>query len=169
MGHCVVAPRAPVSIVIILKNLVTLSLPVTVTWNGTLVTGPILIYHDEVRLDGIDNPMLGDVEGPGALVCRSQTRPRAGWRRTSGAFFDATDQGRLADINQIRNGRLDIPSFARLSRGTTTLPTDDFDGLMLCRADTRGDTPDVLVANYVFIGFYNRAPGKYETMSSECM
>ena len=134
----------------------------TVTWNGTLVTGPILIYHDEVRFDGNDNPMLGDLDGPGALVCRSQTRPRAHWRRASGAFFNNTDQEHLADINQIQNGRLDVPSFARLSRGTNTSSTDNYDGLILCRADARGDPPDVLAANYIFIGFYNRAPGNYE-------
>ena len=134
---------------------------VTVTWNGTLVTGPILIYHDEVRLDGNDNPMLGDVDGPGALVCRSQTRPRVGWRMTNGGFFEDTDQGRLDNINQIRNGIEDVPSFARLSRGTTN-PPENFDGLVLCRVDTRGDSADV-IANFIFIGFYNRAPGKYQT------
>ena len=121
----------------------------TVTWNGTLVTGPILIYHDELRLDGNDNPMLGDVDGPGALVCRSQTRPQALWR--SPARFEVQETG--GDINQIQTGT--TPSFARLSRGTTNSPPQDFDGLLICRVNTINDGPDV-AANYNFIGFYNR-------------
>ena len=121
---------------------------VTVTWNGTLVTGPILIYHDELRVDGNDNPMLGDVDGPGALVCRSQTRPQALWR--SPGRFTVQETG--GDINQIQTGT--TPSFARLSRGTTTSP-EDFDGLLICRVNTEGDAPDV-AANLNFIGFYNR-------------
>ena len=93
----------------------------TLTWEGNLVTGPILIYHDELRLDGNDNPMLGDLDGPGALVCRSQTRPRVFWRNTEGNSFPDTDSGGLNDINQIRNGPTDVPSITRLSRGILPL------------------------------------------------
>ena len=120
------------------------------TWNGTLVTGPILIYHDEVRFDGNANPMLGDLDGPGALVCRSQTRPRAEWRMTSGPLVQESG----GDINQIRSGALDVPHFAQLSRGTTN-QTTNFDGLLVCRVNTMMDPQDV-IANFNFIGFYNR-------------
>ena len=133
----------------------------TVTWKGALVTGPILIYHDEVRLDGNDNPMLGDLDGPGALVCRSQTRPRVNWRDARGQLFGDTDSGHLEDINQIRNGVEDVPSFSRLSRGITTSPTtDNFDGILICRVDSRSDALDT-IANFNFVGLYNRdTPGK---------
>ena len=122
----------------------------TVTWNGTLVTGPILIYHDELRMDGNNNPMFGDVDGPGALVCRSQTRPLVNWRNTDRALVQETG----GDINQIRTDELTTPSFARLSRGTTNTP-ENFDGLLICRVDTRSDPADV-IANFNYIGFYNR-------------
>ena len=138
----------------------------TLTWEGNLVTGPILIYHDELRLDGNDNPMLGDVDGQGALVCRSQTRPRVFWRNTAGADFPDTEtSGGRNDINQIRSGPNDVPSISRLSRGTTTSPTDNlFDGLLLCRLNTEGDVHDVL-ANFRYVGLYNRQrSGKYQTI-----
>ena len=134
---------------LLFKNLVT------VTWNGTLVNGPILIYHDELRLDGNSNPMLGDLDGPGALVCRSQTRPLAQWRDTSGDSFPDTDSGGHSDINQIRSGPNDVPSFSRLSRGTITSPTDNFDGLLVCRVNNVNDAQDV-IANFRYVGFYNR-------------
>ena len=141
-------------------------IPVTVTWNGTLVTGPILIYHDELRLDGNNNPMLGDLDGPGALVCRSETR-EAFWRNTEGNTIPATDQpGGLNDINVIRNGPTEVPSITRLSRGTTTSPADNqFDGLLLCRVNAvLGDVPDV-IANFRYVGLYNRQrSGKYQTI-----
>ena len=139
----------------------------TLTWEGNLVTGPILIYHDELRLDGNDNPMLGDLDGPGTLVCRSQTREGAFWRNTAGNTIPATDEpGGLNDINVIRNGPNDVPSITRLSRGTTTSPTDNlFDGLLLCRVNmVMGDAPDV-IANFRYVGLYNRLrPGKYYTI-----
>ena len=118
----------------------------TVTWNGTLVTRPILIYHDELN----DNPMLGDVDGPGALVCRSQTRPITQWRMTTGTLVQETG----GDFNQIRTAAETFPSFSLLSRGTTSTP-ENFDGLLICRVDTRGDGPNVF-ANFNYIGFYNR-------------
>ena len=134
----------------------------TVTWEGNLVTGPILIYHDELRLDGNDNPMLGDLDGPGALVCRSQTRPLAQWRNTDRALVQETG----GDINQIRTDEQTTPSFARLSRGTTNTP-EDFDGLVICRVNSMGDPLDVL-ANFNYIGFYNRQlPDIISSISSE--
>ena len=136
---------------------------VTVTWNGTLVTGPILIYHDEVRLDGNDNPMLGDVDGPGALVCRSQTRPLAHWRNTDRAIVQETG----GDINQIQTDEQATPSFARLSRGTTNTP-ENFDGLLTCRVNTMGDGADTFY-NLNYIGFYNRLPGKNINLHYSCV
>ena len=148
------------------SNIYLFQIPVTVTWNGTLVTGPILIYHDELRLDGNNNPMLGDLDGPGALVCRSQTQEGAFWRNTAGETIPATDEpgGLPNDINVIRNGPTDVPSFSRLSRGTTTSPAGNlFDGLLLCRV-FHFNVPDV-IANYRYVGLYNRQrSGKCHTI-----
>ena len=133
------------------------------TWNGTLVTGPILIYHDELRLDGNDNPMLGDVNGPGALVCRSESRPLAQWRMTTGMMVQDTG----GDINQIQTDTQATPSFSRLSRGTTNSPPENFDGLLICRVNTLSDPRDVF-ANFSYIGFYNRQlPGIVSNINLE--
>ncbi len=51
-----------------------------VTWNGTNVTGPELIYHDEVIQDGDSPPYtVGNPNRPGALVCRSETDDAIDW------------------------------------------------------------------------------------------
>ena len=104
------------------------------TWNGTTLTGPTLIYHDELILDGTNpQPLLvGDVDRSGALVCRSETRPRAGWRDTGGGFFQDTTS-RTATIQQIRNDAAAVPNLSRLSRGTTDVETNPaFNGLFIC-------------------------------------
>ena len=167
-GHSKRRARRSYSIVVLSQlEFTDFSFIVTLTWGGNLVTGPILIYHDELRHDGNDNPMLGDdLDSPGALTCRSHTRPRVFWRNTAGNTIPATDEpGGLNDINVIQNGLTDVPSIARLSRGTTTSPTGNlFDGLLLCRLNVMGDVQDV-IANFRYVGLYNRLrPGKCHTI-----
>ena len=51
---------------------------VSVTWNGTTVTGPVLIYHDEILVDPGPSYSIGDTDRPGTLVCRSDSRDKLG-------------------------------------------------------------------------------------------
>ena len=147
-----------------LETLVTYSdclCVVSVTWNGAILTGPTLIYHDELILDGT-NPTpfdIGNVDRPGALVCRSETRVRAAWRATNGSFFSDTTS-HSGTIRQIRTDIATVPSLSRLSRGTTDVETDpDFNGLFTCRVNVDGDLADVL-ANFVHVGIYARGEGE---------
>ncbi len=63
-------------------------------WNGTEITGiPTLIYHDELV---ISTSIVTDPNGPGHLICRSETQEVVDWldvhdnsvtTETSGNFF----------------------------------------------------------------------------------
>ena len=131
---------------------------VSVTWNGTTLTGPTLIYHDELILDGM-NPQpldIGDPNRPGALVCRSETRPRAAWRRTNGEFFMDTTS-RVRHIQQIRTNSTAVPSLSRLSRGSTAVDLNpNFNGLFTCRVQVVGNDTEDTLANFVHVGVYAR-------------
>ena len=138
-----------------------LTYAVSVTWNGATLTGPTLIYHDELILDR-GNPLpldIGNVNRPGALVCRSETQTRAGWRLSDGTFFPDTNT-RVGDIQQIRTGSSTVPSLARLSRGTTDIERDiRFNGLFTCRVQPVGNLGDTL-ANFIHVGIYARGGGE---------
>ena len=94
-------------------------------------------HYEEFILDGIDPPPLdvGNPDRTGALICRSETRVRAGWRATDGDFFSDTTS-RTGDIQQIRTD----PSLSRLSRGRLDVITDPtvtdpiYNGLFTCQS-----------------------------------
>ena len=45
--------------------------------NGSSVTGPVLIYQDEILFDNVTLPLtIGDPNRSGALVCRSENSAR---------------------------------------------------------------------------------------------
>jgi hypothetical protein len=54
---------------------------VTVIWNGTVVTGPVLIYQDEITEYPGAIPSLSSLDDPGShtLFCRSATSARVAW------------------------------------------------------------------------------------------
>ena len=131
------------------------------TWNGTTLTGPTLIYHDELILDGTNpRPLdIGDVNRTGALVCRSETRVRASWRTTDGSFFPDTTS-RTGTIQQIRTDSTTVPSLSRLSRGTTNVLTDiNNNGLFTCRVHNDA-------TSFVHVGIYARGGGEDTTLIS---
>ena len=121
---------------------------VTATWNGTRITGPVLIYHDEISVD--PTRTLGDIT---ALVCKSETRTRAGWRRADHIFFG--DGLQTTHLSQVRTGTTVVPSRARLSRDNGDVnPSEPVqNGLWCCRVQSVGDDADV-EANFVFAGVY---------------
>ena len=102
---------------------------------------------------------LGDITAPGALVCTSETRTRAGWRSSDHAFFG--DGPRATRLSQVRTGSTDVPSRAQLSRDNVDVnpsePTQN--GLWCCRVMSLRDEADV-VANFVFVGVYRRGMGE---------
>ena len=127
---------------------------VDVTWNGTRITGPVLIYHDEILVDAADGQRLvGDIAAPGALVC-STSISRVAWRRTDYVFFG--DRIRPDDeLSQIRSGSSVIPNLSRLSRlNEDANPSAAHqNGLWCCRVS-------VAVAPFVCVGVYRRGIGE---------
>ena len=72
------------------------------TWNGTTITGPVLIYHDEVLIYNADRPpfTVGDPNRPGALVCRSTEPGNVAWIWPHGFFVVTPPSER--DFQQVR-------------------------------------------------------------------
>ena len=48
------------------------------TWNGTSITGPVLIYQDELVVDDRTSPTATPTRN-GTLICTSQDQHRVGW------------------------------------------------------------------------------------------
>ena len=49
----------------------------TVTWNGTTITGPVLILQDELIRDNRTNPLATAMDG--TVICRSENQTQVGW------------------------------------------------------------------------------------------
>jgi len=114
-----------------------------VTWNGTTITDPVLIFHDEVLADA-SSDTLGDPNRDGALVC-STTTPK--WHITtsnpvveSGSYFVeqiiSGTMSRLAFVNE--DGR-QVDGSIRTDAATN--------GLWQCRSNYNAAT-EVVVGLY---------------------
>lgn len=139
---------------------------VSVTWNGTAITAPVLIYHEEVLADPEPPYLLGDdLNRTGALVCRSESRTRAAWRYTDGEFFDDVTirMNPRGGYQQIRSDNVTVPSVSRLSRVSPTA-ANEINGLWTCRVQVIDEDglQDVL-DNFVFVGLYHRGEGEYSS------
>jgi len=136
-----------------------------VTWNGTTVTGPVLIYHDEVLFSGVQwQPSFGNPDSNGSLVCianqeaywyiASTTRvevPRQHYDVVSCCLVrqihKQNTQKKFSQLSFNREGGL--KSDASMIRDTRSITN----GLWNCRNDN--DT-----ATQVSIGLYARGGGK---------
>ena len=59
-------------------------------WNGTDITGQLtFIYHDELIISGDD--IITNRNGPGSLICSSETQTTVLWHFTDGRIFNAVD------------------------------------------------------------------------------
>ena len=65
---------------------------VSVTWNGTTITGPVLIYQDELLVNdtGIsESPLTVGLNDSGSLVCRSESQAdTVGWHTPNNAIVN---------------------------------------------------------------------------------
>ena len=122
---------------------------VTVTWNGTNITGrPTLIYHDEViAINYTAPPTLHNPNSPGGLLCSSTVGPIA-WSAGDGASsFDTNILKRI--IYQI------IPNGNRTAQIVRDGRTQDIsnskfhNGLFTCRRNSD-------IGTAVPVGFYQR-------------
>ena len=146
----------------------TLLTAVSATWNGEEITGPKLIYHDEIRVDPGLPFSLGDANTDGALFCESRGRPRASWRRADGAtFLDSNNDGYFPSdiLHQLRTTATSVPSLARLSRvrDNMDLRQPHQNGLWTCRTQVvPAEGPEGLqtvLSSFVFVALYRRGKG----------
>ena len=143
-------------------------------WNGEEITGPILIFHDEITVDpgtpgDPSTYTLGTFQDTGGnLFCVGTGRPRVSWRLTNGSFRSDTNMnGRspstLSGYQIVRNDGQAVPSFARLTRSSSsTNPTaSNLNGLWTCRAGAEPQDLQVVLDNFVFAGLYRRNHGEH--------
>ncbi len=126
---------------------------VSVTWNGTTITGPVLIYRDELPIDPNANT-IGDPNGAGVLICRSEDSASISWHFIDGfivrgpqftdTFQAITTQGTPSLSQLLLNGA-----------GTNELGSANLNGLWHCRLNARER-----VDEEVNVGIFSRGAGK---------
>ena len=145
--HAMATQRYPASILF----------AVSVIWNGTVVTGPILIYHDEITDDLTTVPTIENSNGPGDLVCRSENHEEARWRNPNGHSVP-----RSGNYRQVHSAA-GVPSLSRLST-PNQLTGSDVNGLWICQV-ANSDIPDQdILENFNYVGIYNRGSGDGEVL-----
>ena len=129
----------------------------SVIWNGTVITRPILIYHDEITDDLTTVPAVGNSNGPGDLVCRSENHEEARWRHPSG--FSVPTSG-----NYQQESAAGVPSLSRLSTPIDgEEPTNTnvvVNGLWICQVVNSDIPVQNILDNFNYVGIYNRGNGE---------
>ena len=130
----------------------------SVIWNGTTITGPILIYHDEITDDEFPEPTVGNSNDPGDLVCRSENHEEARWRRSNGSV--ARENG---EYRRVQSPAGSLPSLSQLSTKEDLTSTDpQYNGLWVCvlRNTDGGLSDQDLIDSFVYVGIYSRNSGE---------
>ena len=123
------------------------------TWNGTNITGPVLIYQDELVVDDRASPTATPTRN-GTLTCTSQDQHRVGWHNAGGSSLL---EGVTAVLRQIRTGSGVTPSVSRLSVTIEGISDDDDsnNGLWTCRLNGESGVPTPIP-----VGIYSRGGGE---------
>ena len=125
----------------------------TVTWNGASITGPVLIYQDELVVDNRASPTATPTRN-GTLTCTSQDQHRVGWHLPGATSIREDGTG---DFRQIRTGSGVTPSVSRLSVNSEDVSRDDAttNGLWTCRLNGEFSEPTPIP-----VGIYGRGGGE---------
>ena len=123
---------------------------VTVTWNGTTITGPVLIFQDELVRDDRTDVLATPLDG--TLICRSENTATIGWHFANGGTLSITSD---FHFRQRQTGTGVTPSVSRLS---TNQPTQVdtralANGLWTCRLNEGA-------SGAVPVGIYARGGGE---------
>ena len=89
----------------------------TVTWNGTTITGPVLIFQDELVRDDRTDVLATPVDG--TLICRSENQSLVGWHLANGNIVQGSTTN--DHFRQRRTSSSATPSVSRL---TTNRPDE---------------------------------------------
>ena len=126
---------------------------VSVTWNGTTITGPILIYYDEIRSAADTILIVDDSNEAGNLVCRSENHKTTNWRYPRGPHIRNLVNG---DYQQVQSPG-SLPSLSRLYTTQDTSTDPQYNGLWVCvLVNTDGGLSDQdFIDSFVYVGIYN--------------
>ena len=124
---------------------------VTVTWNGTTITGPVLIFQDELVRDDCTNVLATPLDG--TVICRSENQAQVGWHSAIGVFESPT-----STTNHFRQRRTSSSATPSVSRLTTNTPIEAntsaaANGLWTCRLNGG-------ISTAVPVGIYARGGGE---------
>ena len=124
---------------------------VTVTWNSTTITGPVLIFQDELVRDDRTNVLATPMDG--TVICRSENQAQVGWHFASRAFISTTST--TNHFRQRRTGSSATPSVSRLTtnRPDEALTSAAANGLWTCRLNAG-------ISTAVPVGIYARGGGE---------
>ena len=124
---------------------------VTVTWNGTTITSPVLIFQDELVRDDRTNDLATPRDG--TVICRSENQAQVGWHFASGPLISTS-----STTNHFRQRRTSTSATPSVSRLTTNKPDEALtsaaaNGLWTCRLNGGLGTA-------VPVGIYARGGGE---------
>ena len=128
---------------------------VTVSWNGTTITGPVLIFQDELVRDDRTNVLA--IPRDGTVICRSDNQATTSWQ-----FANGVEVSTVSTTNHFRQRRTVTKTTPSVTRLTTNRPDEALtsaaaNGLWTCRLNGRLGTA-------VPVGIYARRGGeKYFT------
>ena len=126
----------------------------TVTWNGTTITGPVLIFQDELVRDDRTNVL--DTPLDGTVICRSENQAQVGWHLAlSGGTGALVQTSTETHFGQMRTSSSATPSVSRLTtnRPNEALTSAAANGLWTCRLNGGFGTA-------VPVGIYARGGGE---------
>ena len=129
---------------------------VTVTWNGTTITGPVLIFQDELvrddRTDVLATPRNGTV------ICRSENQTQVGWHFANGVYVSTTTTKNHFRQRRTSSWFSTTPSVSRLTtnRPDEALTSAADNGLWTCRLNSS-------ISTAVPVGIYARGGGEMNT------
>ena len=133
----------------------------SLVFNGTNITGPILIYHDEIASD-TTIPTYWNSNGPGDLVCRSASIGRTFWRTPTGASISSNIN---EDFYQVRTPLSDPQTYPFLARLSTIdfldLTDSTINGLWICPLGFTGNIAEQdVIDSFIYVGIYSRNSGE---------
>ena len=124
---------------------------VTVTWNDTTITGPALLFQDELVRDDRTNVLATPMDG--TVICISDNKAQVGWHFANGVLLSTNSI--TNHFRQRRTGSSATPSVSRLTtnRPDEALTSAAANGLWTCRLN---GSPNTVVP----VGIYARGGGE---------
>ena len=121
------------------------------TWNGTTITGPVLIFQDELVRDDRTNVLATPMNG--TVICGSENQAQVVWQFANGSLVST-----ISTTNHFRQRRTSSSATPSVSRLTTNRPDEALtsaaaNGLWTCRLNGTGSTA-------LPVGIYARGGGE---------